>query len=212
MMREPALIFDFGNVVCFFDFLKVWDRLGAGIGLSGPMFRERIEERGYARLLNQFESGHITPEIFAKSLCALGEVAISYQAFVDAWQDIFELNEPVAALIKTLKANDYPVLLGSNTNIIHSAFYTRRFAETLDVLDHLVLSHEVGHMKPRPEFYRACVTAAGAPAAACVFIDDLAENVEGARRSGLTSLLYVDVPTLIGDLTRLGIDVDAPRT
>ena len=29
-MREPAVIFDFGNVVCFFDYFKVCERLGPG--------------------------------------------------------------------------------------------------------------------------------------------------------------------------------------
>ena len=45
------------------------------------------------------------------------------------------------------------------------------------------------------------------PAASCVFIDDIAENVEGARRAGLTALHYVDTPTLIADLRRAGVEV-----
>ncbi len=30
-MREPAVIFDFGNVVGFFDYLKACERLGPGL-------------------------------------------------------------------------------------------------------------------------------------------------------------------------------------
>ena len=86
-----------------------------------------------------------------------------------------------------------------------STHFRRQFASTLDLLDHLILSHEVGHMKPAPEFYAACVSAAGVPAGVCIFIDDLEENVDGARRAGLIGLHYVDTPTLIADLDRLGM-------
>ena len=64
-MREPAVIFDFGNVVGFFDYLKVCERLGPRLGLTGEAFRSRIAERGFAELLGRFESGKIAPEQFA---------------------------------------------------------------------------------------------------------------------------------------------------
>ena len=67
--------------------------------------------------------------------------------------------------------------------------------KTLDLFDRLILSYEVGHMKPSEEFYRACVTAADVPASSCVFIDDMIENVEGARRAGLEAIQFVDTPS-----------------
>ena len=184
-MREPALIFDFGNVVAFFDYLKACERLGPKLGLTAEAFRRRIVERGFAELLGQFESGKIGPEEFAEEVMVLSGLRLPYHEFVDAWQDIFWLNEPVARLIERLKSAGYPLLLGSNTNILHSTHFRRQFASTLDLFDHLVLSHEVGHIKPSPEFYQACVAAAGLPAASCIFVDDLPENVDGARKAGL---------------------------
>ena len=47
-MREPAVIFDFGNVVAFFDYLKACERLGPRLGLTAEAFRKRITERGFA--------------------------------------------------------------------------------------------------------------------------------------------------------------------
>ena len=88
-----------------------------------------------------------------------------------------------------------------------SAYFRRRFAPIFDRFDHLILSHEVGHMKPDRRFYDACVRAAGVPAGSCAFIDDLPENVAGARRAGLAALHYVDTPSLIADLRGLGVEV-----
>lgn len=208
-MREPALIFDFGNVVGFFDYLKACERLGPKLGLTAEAFRRRIMERGFAELLGRFESGTIGPEQFVEEVIVLSGLRLPYHEFVDAWQNIFWLNESVARLIERLKSAGYTLLLGSNTNILHSTHYRRQFASTLELFDHLVLSHDVGHTKPNPEFYQACVAAAGLPAASCIFVDDLPENVDGARKAGLIGVHFIDTPALITDLTRLGIEIVA---
>jgi putative hydrolase of the HAD superfamily len=62
-------------------------------------------------------------------------------------------------------------------------------------------------MKPGREFFDACVRAAGRPASSCVFIDDIAENVVGARAAGLAAILYADTPGLLDALRRSGVEV-----
>lgn len=208
-MREPVLIFDFGNVVGFFDYLRACERLAGHGGMSGIDFRDRMVDRGFPRLLAEFESGRIAPQRFAESVMELSGVRLAYEDFVRAWEDIFWPNESVARLIESLKSMGYPLYLGSNTNLLHATFYRRQFATTLDLFDGFILSYEVGHMKPAREFFDACVRAAGVPAPSCVFIDDIPENVEGARQAGLTAMYYVDTPALIEDLRRAGVEVPA---
>jgi glucose-1-phosphatase len=137
----------------------------------------------------------------------VADLQLGYDEFVSGWEDIFWINEPVARLVEQLKGAGYRLLLGSNTNILHATYFRRRFATTIDLFDHLILSYEVGHMKPSGEFYRACVAAAGVPADSCIFIDDLIENVEGAQRAGLEAVQYIDTPMLIAELQRLGVEV-----
>lgn len=206
-MREPVLIFDFGNVVAFFDYLRACERFGRPLGLTGSAFLKRLEERGFAELMVRFESGSMSAEDFAGRVMEVADVPLGYGEFVGGWEDIFWINEPVARLVEQLKGGGYRLLLGSNTNILHATYFRRRFATTIDLFDHLILSYEVGHMKPSGEFYRACVSAAGVPAASCIFIDDLIENVEGAQRAGLEAVQYVDTPMLIAELQRLGVEV-----
>jgi glucose-1-phosphatase len=206
-MREPVLIFDFGNVVGFFDYLRACERFAGHLGMTGPAFRDLLVERGFARLLAEFECGRIEPEAFAARLMDLSGLRLPFQDFVRAWEDIFWPNESIAQLIAFLKSRGYPLYLGSNTNSLHAAHYRRQFAETLDLFDGLILSHEVGHMKPARAFFDACVTAAGVPASSCIFIDDIAENVEGAREAGLAAIHYVSTPALLADLARAGVEV-----
>src|SRR5436190_1497521 len=93
LMREPVLIFDYGNVVCHFDYLRACERLGRRRGLAGLALKERLLERGFAELLGRFECGQMAPEKFATRVMALADLELSYEAFVHGWEDIFWLNE-----------------------------------------------------------------------------------------------------------------------
>lgn len=207
MQRDPALIFDFGNVIAHFDYRKAGERLGRKLGLSGDSFLERARALGFTPLAQSYERGELTSEAFGLALCRALSMEMTHEEFVAAWSDIFRLNEPVAELVAFLKGRGYTLVLGSNTNDMHAAHFRRQFAETLRHFDRLVLSHEIGHIKPTAPFYLACAEAAGRPPRECVFIDDLAENIEGARSVGLVGLLYRDDTTLAADLRRLGVDV-----
>jgi epoxide hydrolase-like predicted phosphatase len=208
-MNKHVVIFDFGNVVAFFEYLKAFERFGARMGISGELFRQRVVDGGFSSLLGVFESGEMAPEQFATAIRALSGLELTYPEFVEDFTDIFWLNAPVARLIEVLKTRGYVLLLGSNTNVLHATQFRRQFARTIDLFDHLILSYEVGCMKPDARFYRAAVATAGVPAASCVFIDDLLENVDAARKAGLNGLHYVDSPSLIAGLQKLGVEISA---
>ena len=90
-------------------------------------------------------------------------------------------------MIAGLKSAGYTLVLGSNTNDLHAAQFRRQFAETLAHFDRLVLSFEIGHIKPSAAFYLACAEAAGAEPADCVFIDDLVETWKGREPPDLSA-------------------------
>ncbi len=207
-VRRPALIFDFGNVVAFFDYTRACEKFGPRLGLSGEDFLRHLRDRGLTPVLQDYERGSITSEHFSRAVGELAGLDFDHDEFSTAWADIFWLNKPVATLICALRAQGYALVLGSNTNDLHATQFRKQFAETLSQFDRLVLSYEVGHIKPSAEFYQACALAAAASPRDCVFIDDMPENVEGARSAGLTGLLYRDASTLIRDLAQLGVEFD----
>jgi HAD superfamily hydrolase (TIGR01509 family) len=210
-MRLPVLMFDFGNVIGFFDYNLIFGRFGARLGISAEAFRTLVEAKGMARLLAEFERGALAPEEFSKRIQAESGLEISFEEFAADWEDIFELNASVADLIAELKQQGYTLLLGSNTNAIHAPFYRRRFRETLDHFDHFVYSHEARQLKPDRGFFDACVKTAGEPAESCVFIDDIEENIASARAAGLNGIVYRgDTPRLVDDLRASGVEIARP--
>ena len=186
----PALIFDFGNVVAHFDYNRACEALGRDRGLDGPTLLAKARDAGLVPLVKRYEIGAIDDRTFSKSCLELIGLEVEHDEFAAAWADIFWLNEPVARLIERLRARGHRLVLGSNTNAIHATHFRRQFAETFAHFDRLVLSYEVGHLKPDRGFYLACAEAAGRPPSECVFIDDLAENVDAARLAGLVAIRY----------------------
>jgi epoxide hydrolase-like predicted phosphatase len=59
-----------------------------------------------------------------------------------------------------------------------------------DVFDAVVLSGEEGVRKPDPEIFYRTARHLLVPPASCVFVDDIAVNVEGARAIGMTGVLH----------------------
>jgi putative hydrolase of the HAD superfamily len=208
MTPPPALVFDFGNVIAFFDYAIACAPLGERLGLSGEELLAQARKDGLTELVVEYERGRLTTEEFGAAARRLVRLeSISHDEFVTAWTAIFRLNESVARLIPLLKTAGYTLVLGSNTNDLHARHFRPKFAETLGHFDALVMSHEVGHVKPSVEFYQACAQAAGRPLGECIFIDDLPENVAGARAAGMSAILYRDTPALLEEFSRLGIRV-----
>lgn len=202
------LIFDFGNVVAFFSYARACEELGKRVGLSGQEFLDRLAGKGFHSVVAEYERGGLTTESFCAAAIRLieGDPPVTVEEFAAAWSDIFWLNEPVARLVRALRQRRHVLVLGSNTNELHARRFRVQFAETLASFDQLVLSYEIHASKPSSLFYQACVRACGADRPqSCVFIDDMAENVEGARRAGLQAIQFVNLAQLRADLEELGV-------
>ena len=70
------------------------------------------------------------------------------------------------------------------------------------IFDATVISGDVGLHKPEPEIYELGAERIGVPPAACIFVDDLRENVAGAEAVGMTAVLHRDPAETIAELER----------
>jgi epoxide hydrolase-like predicted phosphatase len=209
MSRRPAIIFDFGNVVAHFDYIRAGDRLGRMVDISGEAFIQRAREAGFVELLKVYEAGGMTSAAFHRRVVDLTGIGAGFADFATAWADIFWANEPVHRLVAVLKGAGYTLVLGSNTNELHADHFRVQFADVLGHFDGLALSYQVGAVKPDPWFYHACTELAGVEPGDCIFIDDMPENVEGAREAGLKALQYTDTGRLVADLRAAGVEIAA---
>lgn len=196
-----CIIFDFGNVIGFFDYGRAGARLARHCDLSADAIVAAV--RGDP-LHDDYESGRLsTPEFLcrARDLCRFRG---SDDELIDAYVDIFWPNHDVIALLPRLHGK-YRLLLGSNTSELHTCQFRRQFADALKVFDGMVLSHEVGVRKPKAAFFERCLGLASCAPAECVFIDDLPANVAGAVACKMNGIVYRDIADLAARFTGLGI-------
>jgi putative hydrolase of the HAD superfamily len=194
-----AIVFDFGNVLGFFDYRRTTTALAPHSDL--PV--EELHRALYGGPLeHDYDAGRLSTAAFLAQAREAGRLRCSEEVLAAAWADIFWPNEEVLALLPHLKPH-VRLLLGSNTNELHSRHFRRQFADALRHFDALVLSHEVGARKPEAAFFQHCQRLAGCAAAECLFIDDLAANVAGAQACGWQGLVYRDPAELRRQLAAL---------
>jgi len=71
--------------------------------------------------------------------------------------------------------------------------------------DAVVISHHTGTRKPDPAIYLLAAERLGLPCEACVFVDDLPQNLEPARALGMSVIHKTSAEQLLTDLE------DVPR-
>jgi putative hydrolase of the HAD superfamily len=201
-----TIVFDFGNVVGFFDYDISTGRLARHSHLSADDIRRFIYG---GELEDAYESGRITSAEFVRRVREGCGLTCPDDVLMPAFADMFWPNPKVCALVPRLKPQ-YRLLLGSNTNELHARYFLKQFEETLRHFDGLVLSHEVGARKPRPEFFRHAERLAGCAAHECLFIDDLPANVAGARALGWQGIIYGSGCDLPSELAKAGVRL-APK-
>jgi epoxide hydrolase-like predicted phosphatase len=72
-----------------------------------------------------------------------------------------------------------------------------------DAFDVLVISSEVGVMKPEPKIYEIALSKLGVQASEAAFVDDTSPNVEAARALGMRGILFKDPARALSDLKGL---------
>lgn len=203
MIHMKTIIFDFGNVVGFFDHMRTLRRLERHTDMPAEEMYRTI----YAsELEDAFESNRIDEHEFLRKFKEICRLRCDVNALHDACADIFWPNTEICDLIPRLKPR-YQVLLGSNTNPIHSRRFREQFAEVFRHFDALVLSHEIGARKPNPAFFQHCQALAHGRADECLFIDDIAENVAGARRHGWQAIAYRPGDGLLSKMGEAGVEL-----
>jgi epoxide hydrolase-like predicted phosphatase len=100
--------------------------------------------------------------------------------------------------------------LGLLTGMISNTWGVEPPREAGEMFGEMVLSGREGVRKPDPEIYLLAAGRLKVPPAACVFVDDIPVNVDGARAVGMTGVLHRDAAITIPRLDELlGISLEA---
>lgn len=193
-----TLILDLGNVLLFHDNALWFRRMAKGAGLGVDEVERRL-----APLWTDINSGKYDAAGTQDAVQSALRFRWSRQDFVEMWSCHFTENETMFPLVEALSDKLRLVLL-SNTNALHADYFLPRL-KVLEHFDHLLLSHEVGRVKPDPELYREALRRAGAEPGQAAFFDDIREYVDAASRLGIHGRLYTNTEAFRRQLAELGV-------
>jgi epoxide hydrolase-like predicted phosphatase len=139
-----------------------------------------------ANLSLSSDYGYISAEDFLQQVSDLTGKATAELA--DIMQADHVRNQPMVEYVRSFKGN-YKVALLSNVGrgVIERLFTT---SEIDELFDEVVLSSEVGMIKPDPAIYELTADRLGLEPAECLMIDDLVANIDGAKSTGMQGVVY----------------------
>jgi FMN phosphatase YigB (HAD superfamily) len=194
-----AVILDLGNVLVFHDNALLFRRLGARAGLAPAEAERRIAGAGWTAA----NRGLLGAEAIRRDVCGSLGVDLPADEFNALWSSHFTVHEAVLPRVETLVGRVKLVLL-SNTNVLHAAFLRPKLP-VLERFDSLVLSCEVGLVKPEPAIYQEALRRAGCEPQEAAFFDDLPEFVQAANALGIRGHLFTNAEAFDAQLKALGL-------
>ncbi len=195
------LVFDMGGVFIQYKWETVCQGFAQAAGISGEEFTARFHQvNNY-----HYERGKLTTaELVNRLNPALG-LNLTEEEFAVLWNASLDEDLQMTAILQKLR-QQFPLYLLSNINDSHFTFIENSFNISRH-FNELILSHEVGYVKPEPEIYHEVLKRSGMEPHHWLFIDDLQPNVEGAQAIGLNAFQFTGVDDLHHKFSQFGIKV-----
>lgn len=194
--KYSVIVSDLGNVLIPFDYNIAYSKLEKIEKGLGQRFLDQYKEN--YDFHRSFERGEVSEEKFLTKLSQFINNKIDEQTLISIYSEIFTVNKDVVSLLPELKKK-YKLVLLSNTNILHQKYGWNEYA-FLKYFDKLILSHEVHAVKPEEKIYRAVEEYTHLPSEEHIFIDDIYEYAEAAKKLGWDAIQFKNYNQLIDEL------------
>src|ERR1700682_3802957 len=194
----PAIIFDYGNVLCLPQRRSDLDAMAAVLSLDAAEFdpiywryrlpydRSDLDRESYWKQVARDANREVS-ESQIESLVALDNQSWTHPDLVmTRWAESLR-----AAGVRTAILSNMPLPLRE---------YLDCCCPWLPAVDHSTYSCDVRMTKPDPRIYRYCLEGLGIQAGEAVFLDDREENVEAARGMGIHAILFRSYEQALGEL------------
>lgn len=166
--------------------------------MADEFLGSRVEEHraGLRDLIRQVDMGYITREQLWEKFAEI--VGHSIDDVYERLEQFGGLDNRLLQFIDEHKS-DYKIGMISN---VGAGFIERMFIErpVTEYFDVVILSSEVGLVKPDVRIYNLAAEKLGLKPAECVFIDDIKTNAEGAEKAGMGAITYTSFAKFIEDI------------
>jgi putative hydrolase of the HAD superfamily len=196
--ERSAVLLDWGGVMTgnlFGSFAAFCEAEGLDADTLANLFRHDRDARD---LLIDFECGRLEEAQFEPRLATALGVA-SHDGLIDRLFGGAAIDDAMVEGVRALHDR------GVRTGMVSNSWGTRRYPRDLlaELFDGVVISGEEGFRKPDPRMYALGASRVGVAPEQCVFVDDLAFNLDPARELGMAVVHHTDAASTLAELGRL---------
>lgn len=189
-MAIQAVVFDCFGVICV-------GARGYAISQCPELLRPRLDE-----LFDQADYGYISADEFIAQAAELMSITSSeFQSMLDAR---YARDETMVDMVRSLRQHYKTALLSNANNAIIRRLFTSQ--ELAELFSDVIISSEVGMVKPHPELFELTATRLDCLAEECVMIDDVALNIDGAIQVGMKGVVFTDNKQCVRELQEMGVN------
>jgi putative hydrolase of the HAD superfamily len=200
-----TIVSDFGGVLTtplLAAFAAFQDDSGISPETLGKAMRVGLEE-GEDLPLFRLERGEISEDEFVDRLEDGLESVLGHRTHLNHFRQKFwsalHPNEPMIELLRELKSGGLKMAMLTN-NVREWEPIWRAMLPVDEIFEVVVDSAFVGCRKPEARIYELTLERIGTPAEACLFVDDLKPNCEGAEAAGMNVVHFRDNEQAIGEI------------
>ena len=197
-----VIFFDIGGVLLRIHPEKMIDKISSITDIPFDIVENSFPEEAH----DAYERGQMTDHDWYQSCknSLPDRNSLTENQFWAAWSMLLGDETDVVDILIRLKRS-FKIWLLSNTNSRHIKNEVEGNYVFPNLVNGAVYSYDVGYRKPEKKIYQlACETAKVDPES-CVFIDDLKDNIIGAKRAGLNGIHYRNTNDLLNELKRYNI-------
>lgn len=202
--KPKAIIFDIGRVLIQLDVARAMSALAEGLPLSPTEVWTAIQKDPR---FPDWQEGRISPRDWHLHLGKRLGASLTFEHFAQVWS-LALAPEPIQddAFLEGLSRR-YRLALLSNTDAIHVPYMESTYS-FFRFFPARIYSNVLGASKPNPLIYREALKAVKAKADEAVYIDDIPEYAEAARKLGMHGIVFKEPKQLRTELRAAGVDFD----
>jgi len=197
-MSIRAVFFDLGGVILRTEYQAPRQHLAEKLGMEYDDLVKVVfdSESGYKASL-----GEITPdEHWAAVVKRLKRPASEMEAIRHEFFAGDIIDRTLLEFLRSLRGTYKTGLISNAWGDLRDYIVREKFD---DAFDHMIISAEVGAVKPEAKIYKIALEQAGVQANEAVFVDDFAVNIEGCQKVGMQGIYFRDSESALLQLQEL---------
>ncbi|MBI5824985.1 MAG: HAD family phosphatase [Chloroflexi bacterium] len=197
-MSIRAVFFDFGGVIQRTEYQAPRQHLAERFGMDYDDIDKLVFASESAR---RASVGEITEDVhWSNVLTRVKRPAVEMQIVKDEFFGGDVVDHGLVEFIRSLRGKFHTGLISNAWSGMRAHLERERLIELFDTV---VISAEVGVMKPEAGIYSIALDQAGVKGEAAVFVDDVQVNIEACQQLGMKGVLFHNPQKAVDELKQL---------